>query len=356
MPTSYSSRDQLENVYTHTHMKRRRVSTRPLYEILIEIKNAGNQAHTIGQEGDTQLIRTPKNNMPMDQNSKSTNHVAVVSSDDETISVGLDIDDNLQELIKDEQQPVIPKIAPKIQKNYNLQEIENYNRNYDVNDFGFSTAYFTPESTDTGRFTNDSVNILDIPIPVLHHINQSQTVSNNADETKLLNQHTQQQKVENVHQQQNLTSSSLLQIQKNDDYDSSSKSKLQNNSKNTHLTSLTSKPCFQRIQVIFNRFLEYIKTMRWTIAFIAHEFDYSATRMGEILKLKNIKNGKRKFREWSKLSDRMVDIMNSRSLTMEYELLFQQFQQDFMKTAKKVRKRNQQQNKSPVEAKKLIVE
>merc|ERR1712150_462037 len=60
---------------------------------------------------------------------------------------------------------------------------------------------------------------------------------------------------------------------------------------------------------------------------------------GEILKLKNIKNGKRKFREWSKLSDRMVDIMNCRNLTMEYELLFQQFQGDHMKATKKIKRR-----------------
>ena len=79
--------------------------------------------------------------------------------------------------------------------------------------------------------------------------------------------------------------------------------------------------------------------MRWTIAFIGHEFEYSPTRMGEILKLKNIKNGKRKFREWSKISDRMVDIMNNRALTMEYELLFQQFQGDYIKNSKKIKKR-----------------
>ena len=112
-------------------------------------------------------------------------------------------------------------------------------------------------------------------------------------------------------------------------------------SSSTTIATTAPKPCFQQIQVIFNKFLEYIKTMRWTIAFIADQFEYSPTRMGEILKLKNIKNGKRKFREWTKLSDRMVAIMSNRSLTMEYELLFQQFQGDFMKNGKKVKRRRQ---------------
>merc|ERR1712228_1107885 len=63
------------------------------------------------------------------------------------------------------------------------------------------------------------------------------------------------------------------------------------------------------VKIVFVEFNHFIKMMRWTIAFIASEFDYSPTRMGEILKFQNIKNGKRKIPEWIKLSRKMLKIM-----------------------------------------------
>merc|ERR1711997_857501 len=128
------SRDKLENAYTHTHMKRRRVSTRSLNDIFKEIHNA--------------------REIPNAENKIVT---VMQSSDDETISVGLDIDVNLQNILKSEEKqekenqvkstlteqkecagnnnlkplPELP--VPTI---YSLQEIENYNKIYEVNDFG----------------------------------------------------------------------------------------------------------------------------------------------------------------------------------------------------------------------------
>lgn len=80
------------------------------------------------------------------------------------------------------------------------------------------------------------------------------------------------------------------------------------------------------VKKVFVEFNHFIKMMRWTIAFIANEFDYSPTRMGEILKFQNIKNGKRKIPEWIKLSRKMLRIMNDNIVKQEYEQLFQNFQ------------------------------
>ena len=91
------------------------------------------------------------------------------------------------------------------------------------------------------------------------------------------------------------------------------------------------------VKKVFVEFNHFIKMMRWTIAFIANEFDYSPTRMGEILKFQNIKNGKRKIPEWIKLSRKMLKIMNDNIVKQEYEQFFQNFQAN---------KQNRNQNSS----------
>lgn len=95
------------------------------------------------------------------------------------------------------------------------------------------------------------------------------------------------------------------------------------------------------VRKVFVEFNHFIKMMRWTIAFIAHEFDYSPTRMGEILKFQNIKNGKRKIPEWIKLSRRMLNIMNDNIIKQEYEQLFQSFQAN-KQTRTNTKQNNQQ--------------
>ena len=81
-----------------------------------------------------------------------------------------------------------------------------------------------------------------------------------------------------------------------------------------------------KIQAVFTNFHSFIRKKRWTISFVANQFDYSDTRMGEILKFKNVKNGKRKIPEWTKLKERMMEIMNDPKQQEIFEEKFQHFQ------------------------------
>jgi len=81
-----------------------------------------------------------------------------------------------------------------------------------------------------------------------------------------------------------------------------------------------------KIQAVFTSFHAFIRKKRWTISFVASQFDYSDTRMGEILKFKNVKNGKRKIPEWTKLKEKMIDIMNDQRQQEIFEEKFQHFQ------------------------------
>ena len=78
---------------------------------------------------------------------------------------------------------------------------------------------------------------------------------------------------------------------------------------------------------IFAKFHAFMNERKWPISFVAIQFSYSATRMGEILKFRNIKNGKSKVTEWSCLAHKMEQIMSDDMALREFAIKFQNFQE-----------------------------
>lgn len=119
-------------------------------------------------------------------------------------------------------------------------------------------------------------------------------------------------------------------------FSSSKSSKIQKNSKNSSSSSSSAKPpspsChsvasddFTPIKQTFEKFINFLKDKRWTIAFAAYIFDYSATRMGEILKFRNIKSGKRMLPLWRKLVSNMILIMEDQALQRRLDKISRNF-------------------------------
>ena len=82
---------------------------------------------------------------------------------------------------------------------------------------------------------------------------------------------------------------------------------------------------FTPIKQTFEKFINFLKDKRWTIAFAAYIFDYSATRMGEILKFRNIKSGKRMLPLWRKLVSNMILIMEDQALQKRLDQISRNF-------------------------------
>jgi len=82
---------------------------------------------------------------------------------------------------------------------------------------------------------------------------------------------------------------------------------------------------FTPIKQTFEKFINFLKDKRWTIAFAAYIFDYSATRMGEILKFRNIKSGKRMLPLWRKLVSNMILIMEDQVLQRRLDQISRNF-------------------------------